>query len=189
MSNKQENVAKQETVSAPIQEVEGIATATTGIEATFGRLKAAIQQSQKSNSDLEEFRKYVVAMPEKTLPEQLAKKHTIAHQAEFEAEIADAGRKAVNAALLEVHMHLTTINQMEQAIRSKYGKPEPTVKKADRGTGRGDITAGNMDALRELLAGRGLPVTFELQDDNRHYIAVSGDKRTKYAQNIRDDWR
>lgn len=177
------------TVLPTIPEVQGIVTATTGIEAIKERLLAAIDASGKAQAELEEFRKHVNAMPEKTAVEKMQKAFTVEHQAELEAQIADNGRKAVNAALQEVNVHIGAIQTHAMAIRAKYGKQENTVKKADRGTGRGDITTGNMDALRELLTSRGLVVSFELQDDSKHYTAVSGDRRSKYASNVRDDWK
>jgi hypothetical protein len=168
-----------------VPEVQGIDTAITGIQATESRLTAAIHAAGKVEADLATFRTAMTAKPA-----GIEKEFLTAHQAELEAQITGASRKAVSDALKEVQMHMTTISTLAQQIQSKHGLPVSTVKHADRGTGRGDITAGNMDALREMLQSRGINVQFELQDDNKHYHAydpVSG-RKSKYASNVRSDW-
>jgi len=183
------NNSKTETVVQPtipaVPEVQGIDTAITGIQATESRLTAAIHAAGKMESDLAAFRAQMAAKPA-----GIEKDFLTAHQAELEAQITGASRKAVSDALKEVQMHLGTIQTLAQQIQAKHGLPPVTVKHSDRGAGRGDITAGNMDALRELLAGRGINVQFELQDDNKHYHAVNlnTNQRTKYASNVRSDW-
>jgi hypothetical protein len=182
MSNQEKQTAPQ---SPPIPEIVGIGTAIDQISAVAPRLTAAIQAEAKTESELTTFRTQMNAMPT-----GIQKDFLVAHQSELEAQITDASRKAVSDALKEVQVHMTTIAQLAATIQGKHGKPVQNVKNSDRGTGHGDITSGNMDALRELLLSRGIHVQYELQEDGKHYYAVdlASGRKSKYASNVRSDW-
>lgn len=168
-----------------IPEVVGIGTAVDQIHAVEARLVSAIASAASTEKELEAFRKSMNDMKD-----GIQKSFLVAHQTELEAQITDSSRKAVSDALNEVRTHIATVQTLAAQIQSKHGKPMVTVKHADRGTGRGDITAGNIDALREMLTSRGIAVQFELQDDNKHYYAVdpASGRKSKYASNVRSDW-
>jgi hypothetical protein len=183
-------MSKDQTVQAvpatpTIPEVTGISTAVDQIHAVEARLITAISAASQTEKELEAFRKSMNDMKD-----GIQKSFLVAHQAELEAQIADASRKAVSDALNEVRTHVATVQTLAAQIQAKHGKPVVTVKHADRGTGRGDITSGNMDALRELLQSRGISVQFELQEDGKHYYAVdpASGRKSKYASNVRSDW-
>jgi hypothetical protein len=182
------------TTTPPIPEIVGIDTSLTGIESAKNRLQSAIIAAVGNEKELEEFRKYVVAMPEKTAPEKLQKAFTVLHQAELEAQIADNSKKAVSDALSEVLMHIDTVKNLADQIQAKHGKPVPTVKESDKKPRDfGNITSSNMDNIRNILTDRGYSnVQFLLLEDSKHY-EVTADKagqhrHNRYTSNVTREW-
>jgi len=176
-------MATQEKVEVPpAQELVGITTALTGIESVKARLEGAIKASTATDAQLTKFRAELNAMPS-----GLMKSHIVAHQAELEAEIADASRKAVNDAVKEVFMHMSTVNTLAGQIKGKYGKPEVTVKRNDKGN-YGNITDGNKASLEAELRARGFNPVFAMLDDGIHYSVSDGTRHSKYTSNVLRDW-
>lgn len=172
-----------------IPEVTGIGTAVKQIEAVSPRLSAAIAAASSTEAELNAFRVRITGMKE-----GMEKSFLVEHQAELEAKITDNSRKAVSDAIKELQMHMGTIATLAQQVQAKHGLPVVTVKRADKGTGLGNITSGNMDRLKALLTERGFSnIQVTMLDDSYHReisaLSPTGVPHTgRYTSNIERQW-